>query len=143
VGTIRGKIKSQGKGPITNCEISVSTTLAALLLNTGGQVPNSIICKALIDTGATTTVIKEGVATKLNIQQTGSYPMIGASDKKAKYWPMYAINLKVESGDSFDITVVEMPIRFGYGVKCLMGRDILNQGVFAYIGNQGKFELKF
>lgn len=143
MGTIRGIIKSQNQGPTILCELSVSSKLAALLLNTGGEVPPPITCQGLIDTGAARTILRLGVGEKLNIPQAGSDKMIGASDSKGRYWPIYPINLKLESGDSFDVAAVEMPISFGFGIQCLIGRDILKHAVFVYIGNQDKFELTF
>lgn len=143
MGTIRGKIRRKDEGPIITCEISVSSKLAAVLLNTNQDVPDAIGCKALIDTGATSTIIKTGLGAKLNIPQVGRSKIIGASDTKASYYPILPINIRFETGDSFDITAVEMPIAFGFGIQCLIGRDLLGKGVFAYVGINNTFELKF
>ena len=43
---------------------------------------------------------------------------------------------------TFETTVIETPLQ-GQQIRCLIGRDVLSQGVLVYIGYSNLFSLSF
>ncbi len=97
-------------------------------------VPSPVPARALVDTGAGLTAIKQGLLAPLGIQPVGVVPMSSATHANimclqyavTMHFPAAVVNM------AYWGTVVEMSIPFG--VDCLIGRDVLSHGILVYSG---------
>jgi gag-polyprotein putative aspartyl protease len=97
---------------------------------------------AMIDTGATTTVLKEGFAAQLGIKPVGATTITtpSSTDLPCLQYDMaiaFGNNVKIGS-----IVVTEAPLQ-GQHIQCLIGRDILANAMLVYIGYTNTFTLAF
>lgn len=133
---------SQQEGPC----IFVSILTTSLELREGRAVgleyPEPLRVRALIDTGASITVINPQVAQTCKLRLTGFANLLAAGS--AGRYPEHAAAIVFPDSDlkGFDaIKVVACPIvRQPY--SCLIGRDILSRWVLTYDGRKGKMTIK-
>jgi predicted aspartyl protease len=93
----------------------------------------------LIDTGATLTVIKEGIAEQLNITP---YDFVKINTPTTSFFqcPKYRITIRFPNNISVEGSAIEAPLP-GQGIQCLLGRDILSLTTFIYLGHMNQFTL--
>jgi predicted aspartyl protease len=99
--------------------------------------------KALIDTGASLTVINPEIATTCKLKQTG-HQTINAVGGKAGEFPAYAAAISFPGTElpGLDATrVVACPIIRQPFFSCLIGRDIMRKWRFIYDGRTGEIEI--
>ncbi len=131
----------QTEGPVIQIQIGVSARREAALRAAGDPVPDPLLISALIDTGASHTVIQQNLAVLLNIQPVGLSAFHTASAPNV-LCPRYAIQLYFPQNVVFRATVVEAALP-GQHIQCLIGRDILAHAVLIYIGESNLFSLSF
>jgi hypothetical protein len=131
----------QGVGPIVEVQVTVNNVIETALRSAGAGVPTPILVPAMIDTGASCTVIRAGLAQHLGLQPTGITTIHTASDTNVRC-RRYLVRLLFPNNVSFEKTVVEAPLR-GQHIDCLIGRDVLANGVLVYIGPDNLFSLSF
>ncbi|MCH7663059.1 MAG: hypothetical protein IH859_04220 [Chloroflexi bacterium] len=105
-----------------------------------------ITANALIDTGAFTTVIRQGIAEIFDLPPAGTIPAITPSDANAIEVPRYYVNLRPSSDIGFDLLAMEMPLNFTIAnqkIDCLIGLDILTKGIFTLDGPNNTFSLEY
>ena len=98
---------------------------------------------ALIDTGASLTVINPEIAKTCKLKQTG-HQMINAVGGKAGEYPAYAAAIFFPGTNlpSLDATrVVACPIIRQPFFSCLIGRDIMRKWLLSYDGRTGEVEI--
>jgi hypothetical protein len=98
---------------------------------------------ALIDTGASLTVINPEIAKTCKLKQTG-HQMINAVGGKAGEYPAYAAAISFPGSNlpSLDATrVVACPIIRQPFFSCLIGRDIMRKWLLSYDGRTGEVEI--
>lgn len=101
--------------------------------------------RALIDTGASITVINPEIAATCKLKQTG-YQRINAVGGDAGEYAEYAaaISFPGIALPSLDTArVVACPIIRQPFFSCLIGRDILQKWLLIYDGRSGEVELRF
>ena len=105
------------------------------------EEPEDVEGVALIDTGATCTVIQKGIADKLGLSPVGQ-AMISTASNEGVSCAQYEIDISLRERDiRFEnLVVVEVPIILP-PIICLIGRDMLAQGVFIYAGHDNSFTL--
>ncbi len=99
--------------------------------------------RAVIDTGATITIIREGIAASLDMKPVNVLPISFPTDKDGKpaLFRQYSIQLVLPNNVVLpQIRAAEMPMTH-YAIDCLIGRDVLRQGVFIYNGPLDAFTL--
>jgi predicted aspartyl protease len=99
--------------------------------------------RALVDTGASLTVINPEIAATCKLKQTG-HQMINAVGGQAGEFPAYAAAISFRGTElpSLDASrVVACPIIRQPFFSCLIGRDILRKWLFPYDGRSGKVEI--
>lgn len=95
----------------------------------------------MIDTGATSGVIRQGFAAQLGLNPVGvAYITTPSSTNVACY--EYLVRLVFPNNVVAETTVLEAPL-LGQHIQCLIGRDVLAHGVFVYIGYGNLFSLSF
>jgi len=99
--------------------------------------------RALIDTGASLTVINPEIAKTCKLKQTG-HQMINAVGGQAGEYPAYAAALSFPGTElpSLNSTrVVACPIIRQPFFSCLIGRDIMRKWLLTYDGRTGEVEI--
>lgn len=99
--------------------------------------------RALIDTGASLTVINPQIAARCKLRQTGRQK-INAVGGEAGEHPEYAAAISFPGSElpSLDTTrVVACPIIRQPFFSCLIGRDIMRKWLFKYDGRTGEIEI--
>ncbi len=99
--------------------------------------------RALVDTGASLTVINPQIALTCKLKQTG-HQMINAVGGEAGEYPAYAaaISFPGTKLPSLDATrVVACPIIRQPFFSCLIGRDIMRKWLLTYDGRIGEVEI--
>jgi len=99
--------------------------------------------RALIDTGASLTVINPEIAKTCKLKQTG-HQMINAVGGQAGEYPAYAAALSFPGTElpSLNATrVVACPIIRQPFFSCLIGRDIMRKWLLTYDGRTGDVEI--
>ena len=132
----RGRLELYREGATIAVEFSIPDELAASLRKQGKAVPQPVARIALIDTGATVTVIDAGVARQLRLNpvDVGEVETAGGTEE----WLRYDFKVQLPAG---------LPAIAVYGVASprentiLIGRDILSYGTLTYRGSDGSFTL--
>lgn len=103
-----------------------------------------ISVRALIDTGASLTIINPEIAQTCKLRQTDRNK-INAVGGVAGEFPAYAASISFPGTElpSFDvIRVVACPIVKQRFFSCLIGRDILQKWLLNYDGKTGELEVR-
>ncbi|MFZ1061425.1 MAG: aspartyl protease family protein [Candidatus Rokuibacteriota bacterium] len=95
----------------------------------------------MIDTGATSSVMRQGFAAQLGLHPVGvAYINTHSSTNVACY--EYLVRLVFPNNVVAEATVLEAPL-LGQHIQCLIGRYVLAHGVLVYIGYGNLFTLSF
>lgn len=130
------------EGPLCQVRIGVSDPVAEELQKENKPVPNPVEVTAIIDTGASGTVINPSIVENLGLVVRGT---IDISTPSTKTHPcnLYDISLLFPNRVRISlIPVIEAPLE-GQNIQCLIGRDVLAMGVFIYVGYNNTFTLSF
>lgn len=123
----------QSSGPILEIQIGMPRDLINVLKETGQPVPNPIKAIALIDTGATSSVVNPTIIQGLKVAPIGRVRINTPSDANVEC-DMYKLALILPDGVAIESSdVIEAPL-VGQPIQCLLGRDILRHGVLIYNG---------
>lgn len=95
----------------------------------------------MIDTGATATVIRQGLATQLGLNPIGVVHINTPSSTNVPCHE-FLVRLLFPNNVLVETTVIEAALR-GQHIECLIGRDVLAHGVLVYIGYGNLFSLSF
>lgn len=130
-----------GAGPVVNMGIAVGGAAEAALRRVGSAVPSPVRVVTMIDTGATNTVIRQGLAQQLNLQPVGvTYINTPSSTNVPCY--EYQVRLVFPNNVIGKTIAIEAPLQ-GQSIQCLIGREVLAHGVLVYIGYSNLFSLSF
>jgi|SRR5712664_3711102 len=127
----------QGNGPTVDVRLAPSTSIAKGKRLSGRTVPLT----ALIDTGASTTVLKQGLPRYIGIRPTSSTYAHTASSRNV-LCEEFAISLILPQGFKIRTTALELPLH-SQGIDCLIGRDVLARCVMTYVGVENQVILSF
>ena len=130
-------------GPMLTVRVGLSKVLADIYARDGIAIPPLTSLNALVDTGASFTVIQQGKIDSLNLQPVGERQIIGVSDEKPGRYPIYRVRLFINGLVEFDLSATVMPLYLPYKTECLIGRDILDRGILVYNGPEKSFRLKY
>lgn len=129
-------------GPILDIHVGVPTALEAQLTAAGTPVPALEPVRALIDTGASSSVIRTGIAAKLGHSPVGIAPT-NTPSSAGVMCPQFAVRFLFPLNIAQDpITVIEMPLA-GQPIQALIGRDVLALATLIYLGPYNLFTLSF
>ena len=102
----------------------------------GAAMADGLPLAALIDTGASVTVLKKGLPGFLGLKPTSNAFVHTASSSRVPC-AEFAVSLILPHGVKVRTTVVELPMGTP-GVDCLIGRDVLSQFVMTYVGPENQ-----
>jgi hypothetical protein len=127
-------------GPVVEVRVVPSRLFVETLKIPKQNLPQPITITALIDTGASGTVIKEGIPQQLGLKPIG-FTYITTASSQNKLCLQYDLaflfpNINV----AFRTVATEVPLQ-GQHIQCLIGRDFLSHAVLVYIGYNNSFTL--
>lgn len=131
-------------GPIAEVLIAPPQQLVHVLRAKGQPVPQPVKAVAMIDTGASGTVITPAIAAALGIQPVGVTNMSTPSTTTPVQSRIFNVDLTflTNSVNLTGIVAIEAPLG-GQHIQCLIGRDILQNAVLVYVGYINQFTLSF
>lgn len=134
-------------GPVLDVIIGVSHARRDALNKARQSIPKPVKIRALIDTGASGTVIDSAPLGKLNLQPTGQIPIHTPSTEgvpELKY--QFDVSI-IFVHPAATLTINEHPIiessLAAQGIQALIGRDLLARCVLVYDGAARGFILGF
>ena len=95
----------------------------------------------MIDTGATSSVIRQGLAAQLGLNPVGVTYITTPSSTNVPCHE-YLVRLVFPNNVLFETTVIEALLQ-SQNIQCLIGRDVLAHAVLIYIGYGNLFSLSF
>jgi len=130
-------------GPIVEISVGPSLSYAQAMAKKGLSVPQPVKAVAMIDTGASGTVITPSVTQQLGLSPVGLSKMSTPSTTTAVTAAVFNLGLTFPNGVSVaSIMALEAPLG-GQHIQCLIGRDVLQHGVLTYIGYINQYTLSF
>jgi predicted aspartyl protease len=129
--------------------VSVSGPRMAALMEAGQAVPAPQTIRGLVDTGASNTCVDPSVLTALQLQPTGSVPMLtpstGATPMSAD---TYDVGIYIPNGSHQPLVLPNMQVSacelaVAQGFHALVGRDILSQCILVYNGSDGTISFSY
>jgi len=124
-------------GPLVEVNIAVGSPVEVALKASNTPMPSPVKAIAMFDTGATGTVIQEGIADQLGLNPIGVTSINTPASTNVSCY-QYAIRLIFPNNIVAEGIVIEAPLQ-GQSIQCLIGRDILAHGVLVYIGYMNQF----
>lgn len=131
----------QQSGPVVQLHIGVASALEQHLRSNGQSIPSPVAAQALIDTGASGTVVNPGIVSSLNLNPVGSTLIHTPSSSNVRCL-QYVVRLHLPSGVVAEAMAIAAPLQ-GQPIQCLIGRDVLKHGVLIYNGYMQHFTLSF
>ena len=130
-------------GPIVEIQLWVSRSLQEVLRKKGQSIPDPVKVTAMIDTGASGTVVNPSVIQALGIQPVGVTAIKTPSTTAPVLCHQYELAVLFPNNVVIDSCIaVEAPLQ-GQHIKCLIGRNILAHGVLIYTGYTNYFHIEF
>ncbi|MFL5244532.1 MAG: retropepsin-like aspartic protease [Gemmataceae bacterium] len=134
-------------GPIIEIFIGPSTPRAAALKAAGQQAPNPVPARALIDTGASGTVIDKRVIQKLGLAPTGSVamhtPSTGSAPQICYQYDVAIWFIQPQMQPRFHLMSMTIPVIesdfSAHSIQALVGRDLLSRCMLFYNGSTSTF----
>ena len=130
-------------GPVAEVTVATTRSLSAALSERGAPVPPGVRAVAMLDTGASATVLAPSVVNALGLRPVGVALISTPSTTEPQSVHKYAVDLALPNGLSVrDVVALEAPLG-GQRIECLIGRDILAHGVLVYVGCANQVTLSF
>lgn len=135
------------EGPVIDVTIGMSSAAVAAIAQAGGQPvppPVPVSASLLIDTGASHSMVKDGLLAPLGLHPVGTVG-VNTPTSEGVECPVYAVRLILPTRQALDTTVIQaQPAGFqGQNIDGLIGRDILQYGILIYMGQRAQFTLSF
>ena len=93
---------------------------------------------AMLDTGSSTTVLKDTLIEALGLEPVGRVLVSTAGHQVDCF--EFAVRIVLQKGVEFNIRALALPMR-GQSIECLIGRDILAKSVLIWLGLQNQFTI--
>ncbi|MDP2788476.1 MAG: retroviral-like aspartic protease family protein [bacterium] len=131
----------QEVGPVVEIKVAIGSFVENVFRQNNQNIPNPIPALAMIDTGATGTVIREDIVQQLKLNPVGITFINTPSSTNVQCYE-YLIRLLFPNNVVTESVVIAAPLQ-GQHIQCLIGRDVLRHGVLVYIGYTNTFTLSF
>lgn len=131
----------QGVGPVVEVRLAVGTIIEEVLQKNNQSIPIPLPALAMIDTGATGTVIREDLINQLNLNPVGVTLISTPSSTNVQCFE-YLMRILFPNNVVIETVVIAAPLQ-GQHIQCLIGRDVLRLGVLIYTGYVDTFTLSF
>lgn len=128
-------------GPIVDVRLAVGSIVEDVLRRNNQSIPTPVAGIAMIDTGATRTVINKEIVSQLNLNPVGLTSINTPSDDNVQCYE-YLVRIFFPQDVIAETVAIVAPLK-GQHIQCLIGRDVLLYGVFIYTGYMNTFTLSF
>jgi hypothetical protein len=132
-----------GTGPIIELFVSIPLKLRQVFLAQKKPVPAPFKVAALVDTGASGTVITAAVVRALGLAPVGTTQMSTVSTQQPVTVSTYNVDLLFPNTVTINDCNASEGVLGGQQIQCLIGRDVLQHGVLVYIGYMRQFTISF
>jgi hypothetical protein len=126
-------------GPVIEVSLLPVQLAREAMVADGGTIPPPVKARALIDTGAQGSAVKEGLLAGMGLHPVGVTPVVTPTDHD-KLCPVYTVDLALSPVSRVDINVIEVELH-GESIDMLLGRDVLRDALFFYQGPSHQFTL--
>jgi predicted aspartyl protease len=123
----------KANGPIIEVLIAPSRRLVEVMQRRKQTPPQPVKTMAMIDTGASSTVVSPGIIEQLNIAAIGAVKISTPSDRDVSCLQYEATIIFPSRVAIATSELIAAPLE-GQPLKCLIGRDVLRDSVFIYNG---------
>ncbi|MBN1572645.1 MAG: hypothetical protein JW984_05540 [Deltaproteobacteria bacterium] len=131
----------QTQGPIVEVRIAVGKIIEDTLKKGKKKIPDPFNATAMIDTGASSTVIREDIVDHLNLKTIG-YIYVNTPSSTNVLCYEYLIRVLFPNNVIAEVIAIAAPLKNQH-IQCLIGRDLLSHSVFIYTGYINTFTLSF
>ena len=131
----------QATGPVVELQLAVGSDAETSIQAKGERPASAIPVLAMIDTGASLSVVRQGLPAQLGLNPIGVSNVSTPSSTNVVCY-RYLVRLMFPNKVLIEATILELPLQ-GQHIQCLIGRDVLAQAVFVYIGHTNVFSLSF
>lgn len=128
-------------GPIVEIRLAVGSVLEDVLKQQQQPVPKPLGAIAMIDTGASGTVLREDLPQQLGLNPIGATPINTPSSTNV-ICPIYLVRIAFPNNVIVETKAIAVPLQ-NQPIQCLIGRDVLQRGVLVYVGYTNTFTLSF
>lgn len=128
------------EGPLLDVHFLVSIELENKYRQEGKEIPEPVIVKSLIDTGASACVIKKEIPEKLGLEPTGVIKIHTPSSMDNECYQYFMRMVIPTYGLTYQGPFIATPLD-GQDIQGLIGRDLLKHGILIYIGYMNQFTL--
>lgn len=132
-------------GPIVEVFIAPSRALVDAMRASDPNMPEPepFRATAMVDTGASGTVVNPQIIEALNLNPIGTIPIHTPSTTAPLVCEQFHVDVIFPNDVTFsDAVVICAPLGM-QNIQCLIGRDILQTGLLTYIGFLNQFTLSF
>jgi len=139
--TVTAKLSEDGL--VLNALFTISLDLEKKLREEGKPIPKPISVRALIDTGASGSVVKSEIAEKLGLTPIGVVQIKTPLSKSEKGDECYQYSMRMgmpEHQLTYNGVFVASGLA-GQNIGALIGRDMLQHGILIYLGKENQFTL--
>lgn len=119
-----------------------ATIEVSIASNLGTEKTHFTKLLALIDTGSSTTVISQNIIDKLGWEPIGKTKIHTPSSTNVNVFVYEATIIFPNNAFIEDITIIGAPLA-EQDINVLIGRDILQNSILIYNGNDNSFSLSF
>jgi len=131
----------QGVGPVVEIRLAVGSIIEEVLRKDRQNIPTPVPSLAMIDTGATGTVVRADIVSQLNLNPVGLTLINTPSSTNVQCYE-YLMRILFPNNVIVETVVIAAPLQ-GQHIQCLIGRDVLRHGVLIYTGYIDTFTLSF
>jgi predicted aspartyl protease len=131
----------QQEGPVVEVKLVAGAAAEDAERKANRVVPAPLSVQAMIDTGASGTVIRQDIPEKLGLKPIGKV-LINTPSSTGVECYKYLIRLMFPNNVFGEFLAIAAPLQ-GQSIQCLVGRDVLCHAVLVYTGNNNSFTLCF
>jgi len=131
----------QAVGPLVEIQLAVGSAVEKALSATSNPIPSPVTALAMIDTGATRSLVRQGIAGQLGLNPVGVTHINTVSSTNIRCYE-YSMRLLFSNNVVVEGIIVEAPLK-GQHIQFLIGREVLSHAVLVYIGYKNSFTLSF
>jgi hypothetical protein len=136
-------------GPVVLLAVSPSASRIKALNASKIPVPEPVVIRGLVDTGASCSAVDPTVIKRLGIEATGNVSILTASTGETPHaCEQYDVALMlVMPPQDVHVLSVTIPVLQAHlnpqGIQALLGRDVLSKGILVYNSHSGSFSLAY
>jgi hypothetical protein len=125
-------------GPVIEASFTIPIQLEKKLQDEGKILPTATPIRALIDTGASNCVIQKDIPIRLGLTPMDSIKITTPSCKDVDCYRYFLRMILPGHRLMYEGVFTAAPLE-GQNIQCLIGRDMLKDGILLYIGNINQF----